>query len=83
MKRRPPREALWVLLWLGTLGVGEWLLSAYKTTPGERGDPPAAWPSGSPIAEPSGRWVLILFAHPHCPCTRATVGELALLMASC
>lgn len=83
VRLRPPLVALLAILWLGTLGVGEWLLSAYKTTPGEGGDPPATWPADSPIAGPSGRWVLVLFAHPHCPCTRATVGELALLMAGC
>jgi hypothetical protein len=27
--------------------------------------------------------MLVLFAHPHCPCSRATIGELAKLMTDC
>jgi hypothetical protein len=83
MTIRPWTIALGALCWLGALGVGEWLLSAYSTTPGALGDAPATWPVGSRITKAPGRWVLVLFAHPRCPCTRATLGELALLMASC
>ena len=65
MKFRPWTLAFWAVLWLSTLGVGEWLLSAYTTTPGALGDQPVTWPASSPITKEPGRWVLVLFAHPH------------------
>jgi hypothetical protein len=83
MKRRSWLVALLVLLWLGLLGVGEGLLSAYKITPGERGDAPETWPADSRLPRRADRSTLVVFVHPYCPCTRATLGELALLLASC
>ena len=49
---------------------------------GDGGDAPIRWPAQSFIPLDPGRPTLVLFAHPRCPCTRATIGELALLMAS-
>jgi hypothetical protein len=61
-----------VVAWLSIIAVGVWLWERYDTTPGSRGA------STSPNAEPTDeRWRLTVFAHPRCPCTRATVRELA------
>ena len=38
------------------------------------------WPAESKLTRSDRQPTLLLFAHPHCPCTRATIGELALLM---
>ena len=67
--------------WLGgVLGGFAWL-SSYKATPGPvAGESPLHWPPDSRIARDPGRATLVLFAHPHCPCTRASVSELARLM---
>jgi hypothetical protein len=35
------------------------------------------------LARSANRKTLVMFAHPQCPCTRASIGELALLMARC
>jgi hypothetical protein len=68
---------LWAVLVLGGFA---WL-SAYKATPGAvSGAPPSRWPSESRIERDPARATLVLFAHPHCPCTRASVSELARLM---
>jgi hypothetical protein len=56
--------------WLAAVVVGFWLWERYDTTPGAAGEPAAA--RSSP-----GRWQLTVFAHPHCPCTRASLRELA------
>ncbi len=43
----------------------------------------AQWPAESKIARDPRLPLLILFAHPKCPCTRASLRELDLLMAQC
>ena len=52
----------------------------YDTTPGGVGAVPRAWPA-SRIERGSDRATLVMLAHPRCPCTRASVGELAQIMA--
>lgn len=54
----------------------------YKSTPGEPGAvTPAQWPSQATIARSRQRATLLVFAHPRCACTRATVSELARLLS--
>lgn len=62
---------------------GVYSLLKYETTPGAVGVTPTVWPDNSRIS-PSKDWpTLIVFAHPRCPCTRATMSELELLIAHC
>lgn len=81
-----PRAALiaLVLSWTAVVSLGFAALLRYKTTPGEAANrPPLRWPSQSRLQAPvAGHATLVLFAHPHCPCTHASVSELARLMAS-
>ena len=76
-------RALWVAAiaaWVGCVGVGVAALIKYSSTPGTPAPLPARWPQQLPFKpQPSG-FTLILTLHPHCPCSRATVGELARLM---
>lgn len=71
--------AIWLVIVIGIM-VG---LLRYSTSSGPAGAVPRHWPADSRIPFDPGRPNLILFAHPRCPCTRATLGELELLMASC
>lgn len=57
------------------------LLATYSNTPGSTTVAPAQWPAESRIAKDPDRPTLVLLAHPHCPCTRSTLGELEILMA--
>jgi hypothetical protein len=41
------------------------------------------WPHNAGIQRANGGATLVVFAHPHCPCSRATVEELALIIARC
>jgi hypothetical protein len=78
------RATLWLLLlavWVTALATGMGALWAYKLTPGATGAPPAEWPSESRLRRVAGRPTLILVAHPECPCTRASLSELARLLA--
>ncbi|MEM1109875.1 MAG: RedB protein [Planctomycetota bacterium] len=51
-------------------------MNSYATTPGHAGDVVAAWPKQSAIATPSAAFSAVLFAHPDCPCTQATLTNL-------
>ena len=57
------------------------MLRAYAETPGRPAIADATWPAGANVARDAHTPVLLLFLHPHCPCSRATLGELARLLA--
>lgn len=63
------------------IGFGLTLLWGYENAPGQIAAPPSQWPSDSGINLATDRATLIVLAHPRCPCTRASIGELARLMA--
>lgn len=67
--------------WLVLVCVGMWLLWGYANTPGLAAEPPRQWPSDSRIQPSQDHATLVMLAHPYCPCTRASMGELASIMA--
>ena len=69
------------LLLVLAIGVGLSILYSYENTPGIAAQPPQQWPAESRIQPSRDGATLVMLVHPHCPCTRATLGELALLMA--
>lgn len=69
------------MLWLVGLGWGTAVMFRYGGEEGAAGQPPSDWPAESQIHRQPGVPTLVLLVHPQCPCTRATVGELARLMA--
>src|SRR5258706_13460055 len=69
--------AAWILM----IAVGLTLLWRYENASGPAAAPPSQWPLASGIHLATDRATLIMLAHPHCPCTRASIGELARLMA--
>jgi hypothetical protein len=73
--------ALAWLSWAAALAAGFGLIWGYELTRSLAEAAPVEWPAGTQIAFQPGRANLILAAHPHCPCTRASIGELARLMA--
>jgi hypothetical protein len=62
--------------WMLTTATAFGWLWAYASTPGPRHDAPAAVDPS-----PAGTYSLLLFLHPECPCSRATLAELARLTA--
>lgn len=74
--------ALFALAWIGALSLGLGALLRYESTPGTIGSAPQDWPAGSQIERVKDAKTLVMLAHPHCPCTRASVGELAQIMAN-
>lgn len=81
----PPRASLklaaGVVLWLSVVVAATVWMTAYSSTPGNSGKPPTDWPAQSRIPVQAGQPTLVMFAHPRCPCTRASLGELERLMA--
>jgi hypothetical protein len=68
------------LAWVGALATGLFVLGTYDAAPAPAGEPPSRWPTGSAISQPHARPTLLLFAHPQCPCTRASLDELIALI---
>lgn len=80
--RKPVHVVLTLgLLWVCLVGFGVARLWRYSITPGHTISLPSQWPAGSLLHCQPGAQTLVLFAHPHCPCTRATLSELARIMA--
>lgn len=71
------------MFWLSVVSVGLWIMLNYETSPGLPATPPMLWPADSPLQRIPGRATLVMLAHPQCPCTRASLRELELLMARC
>ena len=69
------------LMWAGAAIVGGRAMLKYESTPGKVGSVSKWWPADSPIQPADDRPTLVMFAHPQCPCTRASVAELAQLVA--
>ncbi len=70
-----------LILWAALIGLGGRKILNYESEPGAPGAPPAQWPTASRIARPNDKFTLVMLTHPNCPCTRASVGELEILMA--
>ena len=56
------------------------MLLEYETRPGNAAQAPSQWPVASGIVRPTGKFTLVMLAHPDCPCSRASLTELEQLM---
>ncbi len=68
-----------ICFWSALVSAGLFALWSYGAAPGEPGAPPSSWRVESSI-ERDGRFTLVFFAHPLCPCTRSSLAELARLI---
>jgi hypothetical protein len=85
--RSPRRTRGWfaaaAALWVGAIAVGfaaTWVYSLFTGTPAAA---PRGWPSDCAIERREPLPTLLVFAHPHCPCTRATINELERIATRC
>jgi hypothetical protein len=67
-------------VWLGATMVGFLVVIEHSTTAYAEPSAPRAWPAESSIACKAGAPALVLFLHPRCPCSSATLGELSRLL---
>ncbi|MDG3005464.1 hypothetical protein [Paludisphaera mucosa] len=69
--------------WGVAVASGFGLLCRYESAPGSAGPPPDAWPAGNGLARDGSRPNVLMFAHPRCPCTMASLIELERLADGC
>jgi hypothetical protein len=69
------------VLWLSGIGTGIVMVLDYENASGSSNPAPTRWVLGTSIPLDATRDTLIMFAHPRCPCTRASVEELNRLLA--
>lgn len=70
-----------VALWLGVVIAGLAIVAAYDNRPGVSAEAPASWPEASHLERTTGLPTLVMVVHPRCDCSRASIAELAELMA--
>ena len=72
---------LMFLLWLGLIAGGYAWSLRYGFATGKALEAPLVLPSSLGLPSPLPRAQLFLALHPHCPCSRATVAELAKIIS--
>ncbi|WP_395745816.1 RedB protein [Prosthecobacter sp.] len=71
------------VVWLLVVCAGSLLMAQYSQTAGAAGTAPTHWPQACQSPRDPGRFSLVMFLHPRCPCSRATLGELEQIVAHC
>jgi hypothetical protein len=62
--------------WGVVLAVGLALQASYDARPGDEISAARHWPAASQLSRSANHPTLLIFVHPHCPCTSATLAEL-------
>jgi hypothetical protein len=69
------------IAWLLAAAGGFAIIANYESRAGQAGETPRQWPAQKLVALDPGRNTLVMFVHPQCPCTRASMEELNQLLA--
>lgn len=80
-RRHGFRAVLAVALWVVGSGLGLAAITRYSLAPGEAPEPPSTWPADLALPTDPERATLVMAVHPRCPCSRASLDELAKLLA--
>jgi hypothetical protein len=75
--------AVLIVVWSICTGFGAIAMLQYEQRPSVGAQAPDAWPTAATIERDQTRPTLVLFLHPKCPCSRATLAELERLIAVC
>jgi hypothetical protein len=68
-------------IWFGGVAIAIPTMAVFDSRPGAAGEAPPLWPATSRIARTPATSTLILFLHPHCPCTRASLSGVEAIRA--
>ena len=79
--RLPAALAAILAIWAPAVGFGIHKLLQYSYTPGRPAAVSPVWPRNPWVAPVPGHPTLLVFVHPQCPCSRATIAELSRIMA--
>jgi hypothetical protein len=77
------RPIMLTLAWFAALAVGIGAMLEYEMTPTESAQVRAHWPADSRLVRDRQRPTLLMFVHPQCPCSRASLSELEILASDC
>ncbi|GAC1345744.1 MAG: RedB [Isosphaeraceae bacterium] len=69
--------------WILAVAAGFSTLARHAAKPGDPGSPPQGRPVGSRLSFDAERYTLLIFLHPRCPCSRASLKELDRVVARC
>jgi hypothetical protein len=69
-----------LLIWLAVIFFASYRSLVYDYTAGSGSNPPARWPQAAALDRTPGFFTIVMFVHPKCSCSRASIGELARLM---
>ena len=74
---------IWVVtaIWFAAFAGGTVAFLRFEFTPGDETRAPLVWPKDSSLALHPEGMTLVLFAHPHCVCTRASLDELQVVLS--
>src|SRR5262245_23838205 len=81
MPRNPVLRHLFVTSWALAIVIGFWSLVKYEVSPGRAAAAGIDWPSTGELVLAHGQPTLIMAVHPECPCSKASMEDLAELVA--
>lgn len=81
MKRSRIATILFGVLWITLAILGSAGLTAYANQAGEKAASPRHWPRGVSVTRAKSQPTLLVFLHPECSCSHATLRELDHLLA--
>jgi hypothetical protein len=70
-----------IVVWFAGIASGLAVVWAYENRPGEAARAPVRWPAQTALARATDGPTLVFLAHPQCTCTRASLDELAEVLA--
>jgi hypothetical protein len=70
-------------LWAFGIIVGFCCLADYDTKPALADAAPLVWPPESSVQRSESQWTILMFVHPRCPCSRASLNELSRIVGEC
>jgi hypothetical protein len=65
-----------IVAWCALVALGAKLVYGYETGEGLRSGAPETWPQDSTLSR-AHDFTLVMFLHPECPCSRASLAELS------
>jgi hypothetical protein len=78
---RRGRLILAAMIWFAASGSGTAMLWRYENAPGAPAMAPRHWPAASNLERTPAAPTLVMLIHPQCACSRASIAELATLLA--
>ena len=85
-RRTPPGGRLLttaLAVWTLAVSAGFCVLWTYEHTPGTDDAWAHIWPDETLLKRASDQFTLLMFLHPHCPCSRASIAELERAISRC